>query len=135
MNVLILCTGNSCRSQMAEAILQKEIGSQGKIFSAGLKPQQVNKYAIKVMAEIGYDISNNTSNHIDEYKQITFDYIITVCSNADENCPMISGNTAKVHIPFDDPADASGTDDKILDEFRRVRDEIKSRLINWLNSL
>ena len=131
----MLCTGNSCRSQMAEAILQKEIGTNGKIYSAGLNPQNVNKYAIKVMSEIGYDISQYTSNHIEEYNHISFDYIITVCSNADKNCPIISGNTTKVHIPFDDPADAIGTEVEILNEFRRVRDEIKAELSNWLNSL
>ncbi len=135
MNILILCTGNSCRSQMAEAILQKEIGSNGKLYSAGLNPQRVNKYAIQVMAEIGYNISQHTSNHIDEYNNIAFDYMITVCSSADKNCPMISGNTTKVHIPFDDPADAIGTEDEILNEFRRVRDEIKTQLTDWLNSL
>ena len=135
MKILVLCTGNSCRSQMAEAFLQKEIGTKGKIYSAGLNPQNVNKYAIKVMSEIGYDISQYTSNHIEEYNHISFDYIITVCSNADKNCPIISGNTTKVHIPFDDPADAIGTEVEILNEFRRVRDEIKAELSNWLNSL
>lgn len=120
---------------MAEAFLQKEIGTKGKIYSAGLNPQNVNKYAIKVMSEIGYDISQYTSNHIEEYNHISFDYIITVCSNADKNCPIISGNTTKVHIPFDDPADAIGTEVEILNEFRRVRDEIKAELSNWLNSL
>ena len=135
MNILVLCTGNSCRSQMAETLLQKEIGAKSKVYSAGLNPQLVNKYAIKVMSEIGHDISQHTSNHIDDYKDISFKYVITVCSNADKNCPIFSGNATKVHIPFDDPADAIGTDEEILDEFRRVRDEIKVELTKWLNSL
>ena len=135
MNILVLCTGNSCRSQMAEAILQKEIGKNGKIYSAGLKPQNVNKYAILVMQEIGYDISLNSSNHIDEYKHINFDYILTVCASADKNCPIFPGGAIKIHIPFDDPADASGTDEEIIEQFRIVRDEIKHALSSWLKTV
>lgn len=135
MNILVLCTGNSCRSQMAEAILQREIGEKGVVYSAGLSPQKVNPNAVLVMQEIGYDISRHTSNSIDEYKHINFDYIITVCSNADKNCPIFPGDGIKAHIPFDDPADAIGSEVEILNEFRRIRDQIKAQLTDWLISL
>ena len=134
MKILVLCTGNSCRSQMAEAFLQKMLGIESTVYSAGLNPQQVNRYAIEVMKEIGYDISQNSSNHIDEYLQIDFDYVLTVCSHADSLCPTFPGNAKKVHIPFDDPAHATGTEQEILAEFVRVRDEIKVKLSEWVKT-
>ncbi len=88
-----------------------------------------------VMHEIGLDISENSSNHIDDYKDINFDYIITVCSNADKNCPIFRGNGKKIHIPFDDPADAQGSEEEIRDEFRKIRDQIKAQLVDLVNSL
>ncbi len=134
MKILVLCTGNSCRSQMAEAFLQNQLGDNGKVYSAGLSPQVVNQFAIQVMQEIGFDISGHTSNNITEYQDIEFDYIITVCSNADKLCPIFPGDGLKVHIPFDDPADAVGTDEEILLEFRKVRDEIKEVVSAWLKN-
>jgi len=135
MHILVLCTGNSCRSQMAEKILQSKLGESHKVFSAGSKPQAVNQYAIQVMQEIGLDISQNSSNHLDEYKNIQFDFIITVCSNADKNCPNFTGAVTKLHFPFEDPANAIGSEEEILVEFRKVRDQIKQKLTDWLNSL
>lgn len=134
MRILVLCTGNSCRSQMAEAFLQKMLGDESQVYSAGLKPQQVNKYAIRVMHDIGFDISQNKSNNISEYLEMKFDYVLTVCSHADSLCPAFPGDAKKIHIPFDDPADAIGTEDEILREFARVRDEIKSQMSEWVKT-
>jgi len=123
--ILILCTGNSCRSQMAEGFL-KSLDSSLEVFSAGTNPaQQVNPNAIKVMKEIGIDISKGYSKNVDQFIHQSFDYVITVCDNAKETCPVFMGNVKhKLHIGFDDPADAIGTDDEVFPVYRRVRDEI-----------
>lgn len=123
--ILILCTGNSCRSQMAEGFL-KSLDSSLDVFSAGTNPaQRVNPNAIKVMKEIGIDISKGHSKNVDQFINQSFDYVITVCDNAKETCPMFKGNVKhKLHIGFDDPADATGTEEEILPIYRRVRDEI-----------
>ena len=107
--VLILCTGNSCRSQMAESLVSY-FSANTKVYSAGTKPEKVNPYAIKAMAGIGIDISENTSNHVDEYTDIDFDYVFTVCDSAKERCPIFPKAKQMIHHSFIDPADATGTE-------------------------
>ncbi|HEY9001661.1 MAG TPA: arsenate reductase ArsC [Mucilaginibacter sp.] len=124
-NILVLCTGNSCRSQIAEGYLQYFVGDQAKVYSAGIETHGVNPKAILVMAEDGIDISHHTSNNVDEYINIPFDFLITVCDNANENCPYFPGKMQRFHHNFPDPAKAQGTPEHIMDEFRRVRDMIK----------
>lgn len=123
--VLVLCTGNSCRSQLAEGFLRQFAGNQAEIYSAGIETHGVNPKAIQVMSEVGIDISAHTSNHVDEYSNIDFDYVITVCDNAKESCPYFPTQALKFHYNFPDPAKAKGTDQEIMQEFRRVRDLIK----------
>jgi len=126
MKILILCTGNSCRSQMAEGYL-KSLDEQLEIFSAGTQPaERVNPFAIKAMKEIGIDISKGIPENVEKYINQSFDYVITVCDNAKETCPVFLGDVKKqVHIGFDDPADAVGTEEEVMPVYRRVRDEIK----------
>lgn len=126
MKILILCTGNSCRSQMAEGFL-KSFDPSMQVYSAGTFPSsQVNPNAVKVMAEIGIDISDGKAEDVAKYLDQSFDFVITVCDNAKETCPVFMGDVKeRLHIGFDDPADAVGSENKILSEFRRVRDEIK----------
>lgn len=124
-NILVLCTGNSCRSQIAHGYLEYYAGSNAKIYSAGIETHGVNPKAIQVMAEDQIDISAHTSNHVDEYLDIPFDYVITVCDNANEACPFFPGNVKRFHYNFPDPAKAKGTDEEVMDEFRKVRDLIK----------
>jgi arsenate reductase len=126
MNILILCTGNSCRSQMAEGFL-KSFDSNLTVYSAGTKPtDKVHPKAIQVMQEIGIDISKNEPKSVDEFLPKAFDYVITVCGGAQESCPTFTGKVKHhLHIGFEDPADATGTDEEIVTEFRRIRDEIK----------
>ena len=126
--VLILCTGNSARSQMAEALLSHLGGSGYEVFSAGTHPSVVNPLAIDAMREIGIDISQHRSKSVDEFVNEEFDYVITVCDRANESCPIFSGHAKRVHWGFDDPAAAQGTDENRLSVFRRVRDEITERL-------
>ena len=124
-NILVLCTGNSCRSQIAEGYLRHFAGSKAKIYSAGIETHGVNPRAIETMKEDGIDISGHTSNHADEYKNIPFDFIITVCDNANERCPYFPGKAQRLHFNFPDPAKAKGTEEEIKKEFRTVRNEIK----------
>lgn len=126
MNILVLCTGNSCRSQIAHGYLQQVAGNRVKVYSAGVETHGVNPKAILVMAEDGVDISQHTSNHIDEYGDVPFDYIITVCDNARERCPWFPTTAEKLHHNFPDPANAIGSPDDVMSEFRRVRDMIKA---------
>jgi len=128
MKILILCTGNSCRSQMAEAFL-KSFDADLEIKSAGTKPaERVNPYAIRVMAEVGIDISLNQTNHVDEYLNDDFDYVITVCDHARETCPIFLGNVNhRLHMGFDDPAEATGSTEEILAVYRKIRNEINTR--------
>ncbi|GAB4009399.1 arsenate reductase ArsC [Spirosoma migulaei] len=121
--ILVLCTGNSARSQMAEGYLQYFAGSRAEVYSAGVAPHGVNPLAIQVMAEAGIDISHHTSNHADEYVHIPFDYVITVCDNAREQCPFFPSAGELIHHSFPDPGHTEGEDD--LTSFRRVRDLIK----------
>ena len=124
-NVLVLCTGNSCRSQIAEGYLRPFAGDKANIYSAGVETHGVNPRAIQIMAEDHIDISRHTSNNVDEYKEVPFDYVITVCDNAKERCPYFPTNAERFHYNFPDPAKAVGTAEEILEEFRRVRDMIK----------
>lgn len=124
--ILVLCTGNSCRSQMAEGYLQYFAGTQAIVYSAGIETHGVNPKAVQVMAEDGINISHHTSNNVDEYEEIIFDYLITVCDNANENCPFFPTSAQRFHFNFPDPAKATGTPEEVLNEFRRVRDMIKT---------
>ena len=124
--ILILCTGNSCRSQMAEGFL-KSFDENLEVYSAGTKPaEKVNPFAVKAMKEIGIDISKGIAENVDKYLSQSFDYVITVCDNAKETCPVFMGDVKhRLHIGFDDPADAVGTEEEVMPVYRRVRDEIK----------
>jgi arsenate reductase (thioredoxin) len=124
--VLVLCTGNSCRSQIAEGYLKLFTGERAEIYSAGVETHGVNPKAIETMKEDGIDISNNTSNHVNEYQNIDFDYVITVCDNAKEQCPFFPSKAKKLHYNFPDPAKATGTEEEIKAKFREVREMIKS---------
>lgn len=123
--ILVLCTGNSCRSQMAEGYLRYFAGGNAEIYSAGIETHGVNPKAIEMMKRDGIDISGHTSNNIDEYMDIDFDYVITVCDNAKESCPYFLTNAIKFHYNFPDPAKAVGTEVEIMDQFRNVREQIK----------
>ncbi len=125
-NILVLCTGNSCRSQLAHGYLEKLVDGKAKIFSAGVETHGVNPRAIKVMSEEGLDISTHTSNHIDEYSKVDFDYVITVCDHAKERCPVFPTQAHTFHQNFPDPAKATGTEEEIMASFRSVREQVKS---------
>jgi arsenate reductase len=133
-NILVLCTGNSCRSQIAEGYLRFYADGKANVYSAGIETHGVNPKAIQVMAEDHIDISKQTSNHVDEYLAIPFDYVITVCDNANEACPYFPGMVERFHQNFPDPAKASGTLDEVMDEFRRVRDMIKVYAANFVQT-
>lgn len=133
--VLILCTGNSARSQMAEGLLRELGGSRFEVESAGVISSFVRPQAIEAMKEIGIDISGHRSKSVDEFAGQKFDYVITVCDNAKENCPVFPGSTKRIHWSFDDPADAAGDEAEKLAIFRRVRDEIKNRLLDFTESV
>lgn len=134
MKILILCTGNSCRSQMAHGILQS-LDSSLDVFSGGTEPApQVNPTAIEVMKEIGIDISGHAPTHVNTYLNQQWDYVITVCGGANASCPAFNGQVKhRIHIGFDDPSHATGSPEFILSEFRRVRDEIKTRFTEFYN--
>lgn len=125
--VLILCTGNSCRSQMAEGVLRHYGEDRFEVFSAGTKPSIVNPTAIQVMGEIGIDISGHRSKHVDEYKGVEFNYVITVCDNAKESCPVFPGNAQKLHWSFPDPPGNETVTEAVLEKFRAVRDLIHEK--------
>ena len=125
-NILVLCTGNSCRSQIAHGYLEHYSDSETvKIYSAGVETHGVNPKAITIMEEEGIDISQHTSNNIDEYFDISFDYVITVCDNAKERCPFFPTKAQKFHYNFPDPAKAIGSEEEVLQEFRNIREQIK----------
>ena len=126
--ILILCTGNSCRSHLAEGILRAAVGEAAEVASAGSDPAgYVHPMAVEVMKEIEIDISAHTSKHLDEFLQQEVHTVITVCGNADQACPIFPGQAEKHHWPFDDPAKATGSEEEIRAEFRRVRDEIRAK--------
>ncbi len=124
--ILVLCTGNSCRSQIAEGYLRKFAGNKAEIYSAGIETHGVNPRAIEIMKENGIDISHHTSNNINEYRDIAFHFVITVCDNAKERCPFFPSNAKKFHYNFPDPAKATGSKGQIMQQFREVREMIKT---------
>ena len=135
-NILIICTGNSCRSQMAEGFL-KSLDPSLEVFSAGTKPEkQVNPNAIEVMKEIGIDISDHFPKLVDVFVNESFDYVITVCDNAKEACPVFFGSVKhRLHMGYEDPADAKGTNEEILIVYRKVRDEIRTEFTKFYKNL
>ena len=126
IKVLFLCTGNACRSQIAEGWAKHLKSDSIEAYSAGVHPIGVHPNAIKIMAQADVDISNQTSDHIDDFGDIDFDYVITLCDNAKQSCPVFSGNAKIIHRPFYDPYFATGTEEEIMAEFRKARDEIKA---------
>lgn len=134
--VLFLCTGNSARSQMAEALLRKHAADRFEIHSAGLDPKPIHPYTVKVLDEIGVDTSRHESKALSTYLGNThFSYLITVCSNAEEHCPIFPGMGERLHWPFEDPAAFEGSDEEKTEKFRQIRDQIESKIIEWLNQL
>lgn len=132
MKILILCTGNSCRSQIAEGYLKQFLGDTAEVYSAGVETHGVNPRAIQIMDEDNIDISNHTSNHIDEYENIQFDHIITVCDHAKERCPVFPSEAKHHHYNFPDPAKATGTEEEILKSFETTRNLIKNYLKDFV---
>lgn len=132
--LLVLCTGNSCRSQIAEGYLKYFAGEKAKVYSAGIETHGVNPRAIQTMKADGIDISHNTSNNILEYQGIEFDYVITVCDNAKENCPYFPGNAERFHYNFPDPSKATGTEQEIEASFASIRDRIKTYCDKFVQS-
>ncbi len=126
IKVLFLCTGNACRSQMAEGWARHLKSDVIEAYSGGVWPAGVSSRAIQVMAEAGVDISSHTSDHVDDFKTIEFDYVITLCDNAREQCPVFSGKTKLIHKPFEDPTFVMGSSDAIMAAFRHTRDLIKA---------
>lgn len=133
--VLFLCTGNSARSQMAEGFLRHMAGDKFEVFSAGVKPTQVNPLAIKVMVEVGVDISKRRSKSAMEFIGEKFDYVITVCDNARQTCPVFPGEYEKFHWDLEDPAIALGTEEEKLNVFRKTRDQIKECILGFLKMI
>lgn len=123
--ILVLCTGNSCRSQIAEGYLRLFSAGQASVWSAGVETHGVNPRAIAIMKEDGVDISAQTSNNVEEYRDIDFDFVITVCDNAKERCPYFPSKAQRFHFNFPDPAKAAGTEKEIMEQFRSVREQIK----------
>lgn len=126
--VLILCTGNSARSQVAEGLLRHDAGGRLEVFSAGTKPSRVRPEAIAVMRELGIDISSQRSKGVGEFSGVNFDYVLTVCDNARESCPIFPGKTVTIHRNFEDPAALEGSEEERLALFRRIRDEMRQYL-------
>lgn len=124
-NILVLCTGNSCRSQMAHGYLEKKYNNIANVYSAGIETHGVNPRAISIMKEDGIDISKHTSNNVEEYISIPFDLILTVCDNANENCPYFPGNAIRLHYNFSDPSKLKGSEEEIHTAFLKTRNEIK----------
>ncbi|GAP12036.1 protein tyrosine phosphatase [Bellilinea caldifistulae] len=134
--VLFLCTGNSARSQMAEALLRKYAGDHFEVYSAGLEPKGLNPYTVKVLEEIGVDTSQHYSKTLDTFMgKVHFGYLITVCSNAEENCPIFPGMGMRMHWPFEDPAAFVGSEEETLQKFREIRDQIDARVREWLKEM
>ena len=132
--VLFLCTGNSCRSQMAEAFLRSMAGDKFEVFSAGVKPTTVNPLAIKVMAEVGIDISSHRSKSAMEFIRQKFDYVITVCDNAKQTCPAFPGKCEKIHWDLKDSAEVVGKDEERLIVFRKIRDQIQKNVSEFITN-
>ena len=134
MRVLILCTGNSARSQMAEGLLRHDAGDVYEVFSAGTKPTHVRPEAISVMREVGIDISAHRSKSVDEFAGQDFDYVITVCDSAKESCPVFPAKTKRIHWSIEDPSVTQGSEKDTLAAFRRIRDELRARLQTFVQS-
>lgn len=132
LNVLILCTGNSARSQMAEGFLNHIGAGRFEAYSAGVEPKGLNPHAVKVIGEVGIDISHHKSKNLEVYLNDKFDFVITVCDSANEKCPVFPGDYERIHWSFDDPAGMEGDEETKLAVFRRVRDEIKDRINAWI---
>lgn len=130
--VLFLCTHNSCRSQMAEGLVNHFLGDRFQAFSAGTEATRVNLLATRVMAELGIDITAHYSKTLDEFAGQPFDYVITLCGDANEKCPLFFGGVQRVHLGFDDPSRLPGSADEVLPDYRRVRDELRRRLQEFL---
>jgi len=130
--VLILCTGNSARSQMAEGLMRHEAGDRFEVASAGTHPTHLRPEAVAVMSELGVDISNHRSKPVDEFAGRNFDYIITVCNHARDTCPVFPGHGERLHWPIEDPASATGSDEQRRAAFRKARDEIRARILRWV---
>jgi arsenate reductase len=127
--ILFLCTGNSCRSQMAEACMNKLRGDQFEAYSAGVEPKGIDQRAVKAMDEVGIDISGQKSKDIDSLGNLEFDYVVTLCNNAKESCPFFPAKTSLIHKGFDDPpklAEGSSSEEEAMAHYRRVRDEIRA---------
>ena len=135
LQVLILCTGNSARSQMAEGLLRSFAGTQMDVFSAGSKPSTVNPLAIRAMAEVGIDISQQRSKHLNEFLNQPFDYVITVCDNAAETCPIFPGKAQRIHWSFPDPAAVEGDETEKQDAFRHVRNALAKQFKTWADEI
>ncbi len=133
--ILVLCTGNSCRSQIAEGYLRHFGGDDVEVFSAGVETHGVNPRAVATMKEDGIDISGHTSNNLNEYRHLLFDYILTVCDHASEVCPVFPGNAIRVHQNFPDPAKATGSEEDIQASFREVREQVKQFCREWILSI
>jgi arsenate reductase len=134
--VIFLCTGNTARSQMAEAFLRKHGGDRFEVFSAGLEPSEINPLTKKVMAEIRLDLCGQYSKGLERFlDKEDFDYVITVCGNADARCPFFPGKVVRMHWPFDDPAYADGTDEEKLGKFREIRNQIEQKIKLWVETL
>lgn len=132
MRVLFLCTGNSCRSQMAEGWLRHLAGRRFEALSAGVDPDGLNPRAVRAMAEVGVDVSGQTSDPIGDYLDDPPDVVISVCDRAEKSCPVFPGNVRRLRWLFPDPAAATGTDEEVMGEFRAVRDAIRARIESWL---
>jgi arsenate reductase (thioredoxin) len=132
--ILFLCTHNSCRSQMAEGLGNHYLADRMEAFSAGTEATRVNPLAIRVLAELGIDISGHRSKTMDEFTGEKFDYVITLCDDANEKCPLFFGGVERIHMGFYDPSKAVGTEEEIMAEFRRVRDEIKTKLLDYFTA-
>ena len=132
LKVLFLCTENSCRSQMAEGLVNHFLAGKVRAFSAGVRPNRVNPRAIQVMAELGIDISQHQSKSVDDLPEGKFDLVITVCDQAREECPFFPGPTEKLHLGFPDPGKATGTEGEILATFRQVRDAMREQILPLL---
>ena len=135
LQILILCTANSARSQMAEGLLRELASDRADVYSAGAKPSRVNPYAIAAMRERGVDISGQSSDHLSKYLEMEFDYVITVCDNAADTCPTFPGRAVRIHWSFPDPAAVNGEDDDVQRSFIKTRDGLERRLQDWLSSL
>ena len=126
--ILFLCTHNSCRSQMAEGLLRHDLGDRYEVFSAGTEATRVNPRAIQSMAELGIDIASQYSKTLDQFLHQPFDCVVTLCGDANEKCPLFVGGVERMHVGFDDPSRTTGSEEEIMADFRRVRDEIRVRL-------